>query len=290
MELDGREKADLQRTLGTRNTVEELDRLRLTFGFDAVEILTPFVESKLRSGQIPQRCLKIATVINNGTLSFSNGLKVSVEITFQLRFPSVPVAAEILLVQSGTAIELDETIVNGFKQKVKEFVGEDTSAEIVYPVEIINYCMAEVKCLDELYRVETEVTETEEDLSTNVDIAPIGQPTAIVNSVFQLSMNEYDKNSIFCCKKCGTELFDASMLGSHSDPDQTKYSCSSYFLEDPPEWLDQNKVDCDKMYCKKCATRVGSWCWSGSRCGCKAWIVPSFQVIKSKVDPKQRML
>jgi len=294
MEMDGRDKADLQRNLGTRSIVEELDRLRITFGFDDVQVLTPFVESKLRSGQMPQRQLKLAIVINKNTLSMLKGLAVSIEATFQVGFPSVPTAFEIIS-KSSDELGLDSlpTLLEHLTKKVKSFAETATeSSAYALPVEVVHFAITEAKTLDVVF--EEEMT-TASDLNDS-DIAQAHTATnmlpatMLANSVFQQPMNEFDSSSIFCCKMCGTELFDASMLNEHSAPENAKFSCSSYYLEEAPEWLDQSKTDSDKMYCKKCKARVGSWSWAGGRCGCKAWIVPAFQVIKSKVDPKQRIV
>ena len=294
MDLDGRDKADLQRNLGTRSIVEELDRLRITFGFDDVQVLTPFVESKLRSGQMPQRQLKLAIVINKNTLSMSKGLTVSIEATFQVGFPSVPTLFEIISKSSDElGLESLPTLLEDVTMNVKSFAETATqSAKFALPVEVVHFAITEAKTLDAVFEEDTTTTadSIESDAAqpnTTINMLP---PTMLANSVFQQPMNEFDSSSIFCCKMCGTELFDATMLNEHSAPENAKFSCSSYYLEEAPEWLDQSKTDSDKMYCKKCKARVGSWSWAGGRCGCKAWIVPAFQVIKSKVDPKQRMV
>lgn len=287
MEMDGRDKADLQRNLGTRSIVEELDRLRLTFGFDNVHVLTPFVESKLRSGQIPQRQLKLSLGINKGSLSFLEGLEILIEVTFQLGFPSVPALFEII---SKSADEHGIEILEDFKQTVKSFA-ETVLESGVYslPVEVVRFAVVEAKSLDAAFRQDEAPADDIETVQGQLGV-DVESATTLASSVFLQPMNEFDSNSIFCCKMCSTELFDASMLNEHSAPENAKFSCSSYFLEEAPEWLDQSKTDSDKMYCKKCKARVGSWSWAGGRCGCKAWVAPAFQVIKSKVDPKQRIV
>eukprot|EP01032_Pedospumella_encystans_P010134 gene10134-11872_t len=243
MDLDGRDKADLQRNLGTRSIVEELDRLRITFGFDDVQVLTPFVESKLSSDELGPESLP--------------------------------------------------TLLEGITMKVKSFAETATqSAKFALPVEVVHFAITEAKTLDAVFEEDTTTTvdSIESDAVQPITTTNMLPPTMLANSVFQQPMNEFDSSSIFCCKMCGTELFDATMLNEHSAPENAKFSCSSYYLEEAPEWLDQSKTDSDKMYCKKCKARVGSWSWAGGRCGCKAWIVPAFQVIKSKVDPKQRIV
>lgn len=290
MEMDGRDKADMQRTLGTREIVEELDRLRLTFGFDTVKVLTPFVESKLRDGQIPQRNLKVFVAINEENLSFAKGLSLAIEMTFLMGFPAIAVTTEVVF-KNGS--DVGDDILDNFKLRVKNYTEKPTKAGgFPKPVEILIVSIIEARGLDVHFQPKEEVVEesAEGTEDTTEAAAQVAAPTTLAASVFTQPMNEFDSSSVFCCKICSTELFDATMLNEHSAPENAKFSCSSYFLEEAPEWLDLNKVESDKMYCKKCSTRVGSWSWAGGRCGCKAWVAPAFQVIKSKVDPKQRKL
>ncbi|KAJ1435267.1 hypothetical protein B484DRAFT_325609 [Ochromonadaceae sp. CCMP2298] len=87
-------------------------------------------------------------------------------------------------------------------------------------------------------------------------------------------------------------------------------SCTSLFLEEAPAGLDPSSgprndryspgisastsastgssedAVSDKLYCGKCAYRVGSWSWAGARCSCGQWVVPAFQFTSSKVDAK----
>ena len=39
-----------------------------------------------------------------------------------------------------------------------------------------------------------------------------------------------------------------------------------------------------KLACPKCATRLGSFNWSGAQCSCGAWVTPAVQVVRSRVD------
>lgn len=288
--MDGRDKADMQRTLGTREIVEELDRLRLTFGFDTVKVLTPFVESKLRDGQIPQRNLKVSVAINEENLSFAKGLSLAIEMTFLIGFPAIAVSTEVVF-KNGS--DVGDEILDNFKLRVKNYTEKPTKAGgLPKPVEILIVSIIEARGLDVHFQPKEEVVQESEEVNAEgtAEGPQVAVPTTLATSVFTQPMNEFDSSSVFCCKICSTELFDATMLNEHSAPENAKFSCSSYFLEEAPEWLDLTKVESDKMYCKKCNTRVGSWSWAGGRCGCKAWVAPAFQVIKSKVDPKQRKL
>ena len=48
--MDGRARADLQEENGVRDMVEILNAIRMHLGFDAVKVLTPKAEIRLRSG------------------------------------------------------------------------------------------------------------------------------------------------------------------------------------------------------------------------------------------------
>lgn len=76
--------------------------------------------------------------------------------------------------------------------------------------------------------------------------------------------------------------------------DNTGPTCTSWFLE-PCAWMgdisavDGNVVDVmclliGKLLCSSCKTRVGDYHWHGSQCSCGQWVVPAFQIIKSRVD------
>ena len=63
-------------------------------------------------------------------------------------------------------------------------------------------------------------------------------------------------------------------------------SCSSYFLADTVDWMDEDLLDQGKLTCPnfKCQTRIGTFSWSGSQCSCGTWVTPSIKLIKSKID------
>jgi len=57
--MNGIEKAALQRVLGTRTVIEDIDLLRILCGCSNVQMLTPIVETKLRAGSIPLKSLHV---------------------------------------------------------------------------------------------------------------------------------------------------------------------------------------------------------------------------------------
>jgi dual specificity phosphatase 12 len=60
--------------------------------------------------------------------------------------------------------------------------------------------------------------------------------------------------------------------------------CSSHFVE-PPAWCPGEGEG--KLACPKCAARVGSYAWHGTPCSCGTWVVPAFQLTKSRVDERE---
>eukprot|EP00242_Pyramimonas_sp_CCMP2087_P015602 CAMPEP_0198201142 /NCGR_PEP_ID=MMETSP1445-20131203/3927_1 /TAXON_ID=36898 /ORGANISM="Pyramimonas sp., Strain CCMP2087" /LENGTH=339 /DNA_ID=CAMNT_0043871337 /DNA_START=23 /DNA_END=1042 /DNA_ORIENTATION=+ len=108
---------------------------------------------------------------------------------------------------------------------------------------------------------------------------------------------------MYRCKKC------RCILGSHANQllhetgrgqEEFKYykqnkaslykgpgiECTSYFLE-PMLWMEASEITQGhtegKIQCK-CGVRLGTFNWAGEQCSCGKWIVPAFQVAKSRVD------
>lgn len=280
--MDGIKKAELQRVKGTREIVEELDRLRLTLGFDKVEVLTPIVETRLRSGLLPPKALKVGVMINRSDSLEGSKTRIRMEITIQIGYPELSPTVEFF---DSTTINGDEdedgdgenTLINKLYKSANIWLH---CAEPLRPVELIQHCFAIVnseapcECTDSPADVSTVQTEininTEEnDLNKNETLVEI-----------------YDTRTFFCCKICSSVLFDGSHLHAHSQHGSGEHKCTSFFLEEAPAWLPTSGSDAEKIYCTKCKTRVGGWSWVGSTCSCDTWIVPSFQFTMSKLDVK----
>lgn len=65
--------------------------------------------------------------------------------------------------------------------------------------------------------------------------------------------------------------------------------CSHIFVE-PLNWMKEELQNSGellgKLYCpnSKCGTKVGAYCWKGSRCSCGKWVVPAINLQTAKVD------
>jgi len=66
----------------------------------------------------------------------------------------------------------------------------------------------------------------------------------------------------------------------------TNQVCTSYFIAEKMQWMSETDAVEGKLFCPKCKGRVGSYCWSGAQCSCGAWLTPSLQVVKTRVDEK----
>jgi hypothetical protein len=104
-----------------------------------------------------------------------------------------------------------------------------------------------------------------------------------------------DIPSSFRCQQCRKTLFEAKDLIPHEATVVRKFSgkrqkfsegneCTSYFIE-KPEWLPALGKRSDSILCPKCRYTVGHFCWVGVQCSCGEWVKPSFQIVKSRVDP-----
>jgi dual specificity phosphatase 12 len=62
-------------------------------------------------------------------------------------------------------------------------------------------------------------------------------------------------------------------------------TCNSHFIE-PMEWIagmGDGSIE-GKISCPKCASKLGSYNWSGIPCSCGTWVSPAFVIHKNKVD------
>lgn len=87
------------------------------------------------------------------------------------------------------------------------------------------------------------------------------------------------------CKRCRQALARPDQLRTHGLDEDSAGSCRSLFVE-PVAWMQEYALGNDegKLWCPACGARLGSFSWYGKPCNCGAWIVPSFQLLKAKVD------
>ncbi|ETW06770.1 hypothetical protein H310_02928 [Aphanomyces invadans] len=120
----------------------------------------------------------------------------------------------------------------------------------------------------------------------------------------EVGMASDESKAEYVCRMCRALLFTSDDLMEH-EPQRHQISqrkklkeaklgaveCSSYFLSDTKEWMDEASLAEGKLFCPvaKCNSRLGSFGWSGSQCSCGTWVTPSVQFTKSRVDVKVKM-
>jgi hypothetical protein len=279
--MNGIEKKQLQIDRGTRVLVENIDEIRCKYGFDKIIVQTPIVETKLRSGLIPARPFIFSCEIP------SNEESLKLQVTVPIEFPKKQLSFVIL--------DSNENGVEEYK-----FLEEAVTADSVMSISQF------------MERIMEAIMERQQprggDLSavSSSSLSNVGltsqegsSETLITDDHITEGMN-LEAVEFYCCKYCRFCLSDSSELHEHSrkalSSSNMSSLCTSVYLENPPSFLhlpvisandeNTNCIDEGRLFCPKCEAKVGNWSWVGSKCSCGEWIVPSFQLIKSKIDVK----
>eukprot|EP01132_Coremiostelium_polycephalum_P010970 gene10970-13440_t len=157
----------------------------------------------------------------------------------------------------------------------------------------------------------TTTTTTTEEIINTVVTEISKEITEISNSTTTTTTVEVDGNEGFrySCRKCSKDLFiDLDILPHEQGDGQAAFKhhrrdkiskadeqvvCTSYFLMELDFFVNQTSGGVDgRLVCDnpKCGEKIGSWSWSGEQCSCGAWIAPSFQIPKTRVDEKKRLI
>ncbi|KAI4965951.1 hypothetical protein ZWY2020_047361 [Hordeum vulgare] len=105
---------------------------------------------------------------------------------------------------------------------------------------------------------------------------------------------------IYRCRKCrrmvatqeyvvthDVGLGEADFLRRRNDQaDEKKPECSACIFVEPMKWMQavEEGYVSNKLWCMGCKTRLGSFDWAGMQCCCGAWVIPAFQLLKSRID------
>ncbi|RLM78328.1 putative inactive dual specificity protein phosphatase-like [Panicum miliaceum] len=108
-----------------------------------------------------------------------------------------------------------------------------------------------------------------------------------------------DPGVIYHCKKCRRMLATQEFVVTHevgaggksfnrgkrSDDDDKQTECPCIFVE-PMKWMQtvEEGYVANKLFCMGCKARLGQFNWAGMQCSCGAWVIPAFQLTKSKID------
>ncbi|KRX40643.1 Dual specificity protein phosphatase 12 [Trichinella murrelli] len=90
--------------------------------------------------------------------------------------------------------------------------------------------------------------------------------------------------TLYTCRKCRRCLYTQQSLLEH-DKKKPDDDCADIDFILPVKWMAESILQYEgKINCPKCGSKLGSFIWSGSRCGCTAWISPAFMIHRCKVD------
>jgi len=138
--------------------------------------------------------------------------------------------------------------------------------------------------------IEKNTENNEEELKLN-DTPIITSPTDKPTDIISVSPTIKGPKA-YLCRMCRTPLFVEDHLDSHSantkhtfekkrkDQKKTITECTSYFISENLQWMDQLSEVEGKLSCPSCKYRVGSWNWAGMQCSCGTWVRPAFQFVK----------
>lgn len=274
--MNGPSRVLLQQSSGVREIVEDIDSLRLKCGFDNVLVLTPKVETRLRSGFLPAIPLKLACRLEE--------MNINIEFTFVNGYSSVePLQVEISPINEIISIE-------HIQSGVVDFSCSKNTLTDKYPrvVEVFEHILD--LAVTSFESSDPDIIESSSTFPAFTEM----EDEAIEASLVGESL-EPENIQFFTCMKCRFLLFNSSQLSDHAVDEKglmrrggASVPCTSYFLSDPPEWLAYDGLDSGKLSCAnpKCGAKLGQWNWAGNTCSCGAWVAPAFQIIKNKVDIK----
>ncbi|CAD6247395.1 unnamed protein product [Miscanthus lutarioriparius] len=110
-----------------------------------------------------------------------------------------------------------------------------------------------------------------------------------------------DPGVIYRCRKCRRMLATQEFVVTHEvgaggksfragkqsnvHEDGEKTECPCIFVE-PMKWMQtvEEGYVANKLFCMGCKARLGQFNWAGMQCSCGAWVIPAFQLTKSKID------
>lgn len=265
--MNGLEKTQLQIERGTRTIVESVDQLRLVYGFDKVVVLTPIVETRLRSGLMAARPLKVAYQTAHA--------QIQVLLSVEMSYPNTAVEVTVTFGSVAEEMSVNESEYNTSLQEICQ--NKDADGKYINAKVVLDHVMQKLR--GEFASLLEGGTET----------------TAPSSAASLLQHVEDDDRTIgnepvifYACRRCRYCLFDSTAFQEHSKLGHNALKCSSLFLEEPPGNLGIKDIEQEgKLNCPKCETRVGQWSWIGSKCSCGEWITPAYQYTRSKLDERK---
>jgi len=135
-------------------------------------------------------------------------------------------------------------------------------------------------------------------IPSSASSTPFPSTQSLETALLHTSEIPENAHSKYCCRMCGTYLFnDTDLIAHEKGSGQTSFEwrkranseqpgCTSYFVQELTQFGETSGIE-GKMTCPKCHSRFGGWNWSGAQCSCGIWVTPAFQVPKARVDVKQ---
>ncbi|CAN6272129.1 unnamed protein product [Urochloa humidicola] len=157
-------------------------------------------------------------------------------------------------------------------------------------------------CLDTV--VETDIipdkkADPEAGLDANQKPSETDQETSAESDV-DPEKRTSDPGAIYRCKKCRRMLATQEFVVAHevgaggkcfdrgkrsNGDDDKKPECPCIYVE-PMKWMQtvEEGYVANKLFCMGCKARLGQFNWAGMQCCCGTWVIPAFQLTKSKID------
>lgn len=197
--------------------------------------------------------------------------------------------------QKFTEMCLDDAAVEGGIVQEKQ---DDPEARLE-----VHQKFAEM-CLDTAVGTDiNQEKQSDQEARSEADQKPaetIRQCTVVEANVKPEAQAPANPGVIYRCKKCrrmvatqeyvvthDVGLGEAGFLRRRNDhADEKKPECSACIFVEPMKWMQavEEGYVSNKLWCMGCKTRLGSFDWAGMQCCCGAWVIPAFQLLKSRID------
>uniref|UniRef100_A0ACD5ZNX6 Uncharacterized protein n=1 Tax=Avena sativa TaxID=4498 RepID=A0ACD5ZNX6_AVESA len=153
--------------------------------------------------------------------------------------------------------------------------------------------------------LETEINQ-EKQADPEVGSEVNEKPETCQDTAMEADANPEEKaphpGVIYRCKKCRRMVATQEYVVTHDvgqgercflrrktyHVDEKEPECACIFVE-PMKWMQavEEGYVSNKLWCMGCKTRLGSFNWAGMQCTCGAWVIPAFQLLKSRIDESQ---
>jgi len=280
--MNGIEKRELQKAQGVFPHVDAMDKLRLRFGFDRVRVLTPKVETRLRSGECAQIPLKIEVM--------EPTQETSIVCTLLPNYPNETLVVEVFQGGGDETKEKDEIL----SSEVQAFCDElPLPICIMVVVDFFHSLLPSPKEEtkgregDEIGSEEGEEYEDQAEVGVEEERS---EEQAAATDCGDEERKDVDVRG--ACKRCRSIIFNGGV--SYHKPGAKDFArrggarnaCTSLFLADTETLcislpIGENE---GKIVCTKCQSRLGLWNWAGSQCSCGVWVTPAICITRSKID------